>query len=392
MRFRFLPLLLFLFVDCKQQAIVEPKMIWRSAPFGRAQIETIYPVFYKDKIIVSQNVEGGSFILCALNRKDGSVAWQYQDTSSSGKHLYYNSKPHLYGEIFVIPSGNRLIAFNLNNGKKIWDYILHDAAEEFLEGLDGDFFRTYYDLSEHRALLYSIRTETGESKLITTFEIPADYKVFYRTPVPVVIKNNDTVLVFSHIAQEIRGKKTYACLNWLNTRDKTRLIDTIYPVNTEGNGITKQPLLDRKSHLLYLVANDELVCCDVREKKQVWRKKMPRDMLTSAPRTDETKVYFPAEDGNLYALDKLNGNILWDASVSGTPGRLYDDGVHIHLVGGGDGTWHIINKINGQEVFSVRSPNAVNYPGIFFRRAFAVAPNMPEAVCTDGKDFFYYGF
>lgn len=141
---------------------------------------------------------------------------------------------------------------------------------------------------------------------------------------------------------------------------------------------------------LFLVANQDLIAVDISTRREKWRKTMPRDMLTSALQMDKKNLFFPAEDGFLYALDQKNGTVCWKADVSGTPSRIYLTSNAIHVIGGGDGLWHILNKSTGESLLTISTPNEAKYPGISFRRVFGVSPDGKSALTTDGKDFFYY--
>jgi outer membrane protein assembly factor BamB len=379
-------------IGCWDGTPKQPHLVWRSAPFGEVQIETFYPLFYEDKVIVSHNLKDGSFVICALRSADGSSVWEYRDTSEHSKHLYYNLGAYIFRHILVVPCGNRLVAIHLDNGRKIWEKTHHESAEDFLAGIGNTAYRTYCDPSRHRAYIYAINVEHGGERLVHTIEIPIGKKGHYRTPVPIFTEKGDTILVFTHIEQENQSRKTSACLSWMDTKGGVAQIDTIYPINFEGLGVTKQPMWDRDHGHLYLVANDEIVCLNIQARMPEWRKQMPRDMLTSRLLTDKKAVFFPAEDGNLYALNKLNGDLLWKAAISGTPSRIFDDGVCLHVVGGADGKWHIIHKKDGKVLFSISTPNTINYPNTFFHRAFALHPEKNEALLHDGKDFFCYKF
>ncbi|MCW5924708.1 MAG: PQQ-binding-like beta-propeller repeat protein [Saprospiraceae bacterium] len=376
---------------CGKKQVEKPVLIWRSSPFGKVQIETIYPIFHDNKIMVTHSTEHAPFTICALSTKDGHIIWQYQDTAVNPNVLYYNLRAYQDGSTLLIPMGNRLMAFDMQNGKKLWENTMHDAAEDFIEGIGSLAFRIYYDLVEPKAYLYCIDTKRGDASLFQVFEIEQGHKAFYRTPRPLIGQRGDTCLVFTSIFQNLQSKETFAGLNWMDYQSKSiTQRDTIYPINYQGEGVTKQPLLDPAGKQLYFVANNELVCYHAWTRKELWRTEMPRDMLTSFPVADRKRVYFACEDGKVYAVDKNNGNILWSTHVSGTPSRIYDDGQSLHVIGGSDGIWHILDKDTGIETFQTESPNRVNYPSIFFRRAFSVCPDKNAAICTDGKDFFYY--
>ncbi|MFZ2052837.1 MAG: PQQ-binding-like beta-propeller repeat protein [Candidatus Aminicenantales bacterium] len=76
-----------------------------------------------------------------------------------------------------------------------------------------------------------------------------------------------------------------------------------------GSPILVTPLVD--GHRLYVGTEDRVFhCYDLGHRKRKWMI-TAGGCLLATPRTDQKRVYFPASNGVLYALNKKNGHILW---------------------------------------------------------------------------------
>ncbi|MBN2409367.1 MAG: PQQ-binding-like beta-propeller repeat protein [Candidatus Aminicenantes bacterium] len=76
-----------------------------------------------------------------------------------------------------------------------------------------------------------------------------------------------------------------------------------------GSPILVTPLVDGRR--LYVGCEDRSFhCYDLRRQKRKW-KITAGGRLLATPRADRKRVYFPASNGVLYALNKKNGHILW---------------------------------------------------------------------------------
>jgi outer membrane protein assembly factor BamB len=378
-----------LFWTCKNIPVeVTPSLLWQKNPFGQSQIESIYPIFYKDKVIITQNLIAGGWKMVCLSKTEGNVTWTYTDTSDV--QLYYNLKPFVYDSILVLPIDASAVAINLNTGNLVWKNAFGESAELFYEGYPSKAFRSYY--TKDSILVMETDCLTGKLKPIYAIPKFSDLRISLRTPAPDGNNSkNIENLVFCKTLLNSTTNKSSAVLAFYNIKEQKIIkVDTLEKEGPEVRGITKQPLIDYEAQNIYIVCHEKLYCYNLIEKTLIWQIALPRDMLTSNLTFDYDAIYFPSEDGYLYKINKVNGKIIWKSKVGGTPSRVYSCDYFIHVVGGSTGKWYIIQKSTGEPKKILDSPNAKALKDIFFRRYFTMSPDGKNIIATDGKDFLMY--
>ncbi len=373
-----------------------PKLIWRIPSSATEKpIQTIYPLFYKNSVILSQNSSNHSFYLYAVDITEGTIQWIYRDTSLGNYYssLYYNQKSYQYDNMLLVPVQAQLLSIDLDSGKLLWKNRLHSTAEEYIEGTGHTAFRNYYDYTLNQVFTYKIDLLNGKMDVVKADTFPPASIIIKRSPIPFINDHGDSLLICTSICQNSKTNETRSLLEFYNIKEK-KIIHAleVLPLNWEGLGITKQPLYDQKRKRVYLVVYDQIICFDTEKYREVWRTKMDRDMLTSQPSLIDEYLYYPSEDGFLYQINSSKGNINWKSKISGTPGRISHYNSTICVMGGGDERWHIIDKSTGKELYQLKTPNQLNYPGSGFQRMLSIQPHTGIVVCCDDRDIMCFKF
>jgi outer membrane protein assembly factor BamB len=376
----------------KRPLAIPPKLIWQTNPFDQVQIETFYPIFFDNKIIISQNKPDGLSELLALSVDDGTVVWKYADLFDTLNTFYYNLKPYMFNTILVLPNGARTIAIDMNTGKKIWSKQFSFSCEQFLEGHGRYAFQTFYpNVSSIGVCRFDCTT--GESDIVYRENILPDYKKVIRTPTLIIENGLLKSLLLCRTEQEIATRKTTSTLSVLGVSSwKIEKTDTLVLEDTHGISFTKQPKQDPLSDKIYFMLNEELICYELSKFSCVWKTTLPRDMLTSEINYTQYSIFLPTEDGFLHCINKNSGQIIWRCPISGTPSRGYLTGDYFNIIGGGSGIWYVINTAEGKLACEIKSPNFIHYNDIFWRRYFTVSSDQRRAIATDGKAYFLYSF
>jgi outer membrane protein assembly factor BamB len=90
-----------------------------------------------------------------------------------------------------------------------------------------------------------------------------------------------------------------------------------------------------------------------------WKKKV-NDWVRSSPAVGDSRLFIGSDDDNLYAMDKLSGDIEWTFKTSdgvGTPVTLSREG--IVYVGNGDGRVYGIDSDSGLEQWVYRTEGEI---------------------------------
>jgi outer membrane protein assembly factor BamB len=373
---------------CQHAPQIPPQLHWRTQPFGAGvPIQMMNPIFYKGDVVVAQPLSDSVLCIALLSTQDGQVRWQCTDTAIVHGSFYYNLSPCLLGSTLFVPSGSVLLAIDLDTGKRRWRTRQPLSGEDHL-ATDGQFvYRSYMRQDFSGSFIFKINPNNGTHQILDSILFEPPIKGFARTPVTI----GKEMLVFSYIAQSRINNQTSSLLCFFDLKSNQIIQrDTIYPANQLGQGVNKQPLYDAQTQNLYIVANDQLVCYNVTTRIMLWRRQMRRDILTSDLLSHQNKLYWPGEDGMLYQLDAATGTDGWSISISGTPSRMGKSGKYLHIIGGGNGLWQIIDTQSGIVVHTQKPPTAEAHLASHFERPFAVHPTMHKAVLTDGKEIFLF--
>ncbi len=343
----------------------------------------LYPIIYNDIVILASDCNGDN-CLKAINKYNGEVEWQWvADDILSG--AYYNLTPYVFSEILLLPIKEHLIAIDLRSGKIRWQDSKAFSGEPYLDGIGYHAVRSYFNQKNKKHLIYLIDITNGSMKVIKEINQPVEANSYVRTPHIFKLNErpNDTFLVSSTI-EYIPNKQTNSYLSFWSLSHPTSTQDlSIYKPNSKGYGVTKQCITDHP--FSYWVANNELVCIDLSQRKEVWRTKMKRGMLTSRLSQDERRLYYASEDEVLYAIDKQDGSITWEVPIAGTPSRLSIDDKLLYLIGGSDGNLYVINSADGQIISKQRISRHNIEKQHFLRRTFIAEDNL--LILNDGKNW-----
>jgi outer membrane protein assembly factor BamB len=363
------------------------KQLWRTPIFEepRGTAESIYPVQVGDMAFTSKLLDNFSPIFYGLDMKHGSILWQVMDTSCTGK-VYYNMAPFISKHGMVIPYGEMLKSIDYKTGKSLWSYQYMGNPEQFLEPYTNKtFLQAVNDWDERKSHIFKVNSLHGVAKCIYTFNWPDSSKLLIRTPVKV----DEGQVLFTSITMRYSTNETHAKWHLLNlSTDEIKSEGAAYPDNKDGYGVTKQPKIIGDKALM--VAYDNVFCISTTNGKELWRKALPRDMLTAVPIASKDGLFCPMEDGNLYKLSLDDGNIIWKAEISATPSRPIIVNDYLFIVGGSDGILYVISTKDGRTVKSMKAPNHQFVKNQFFRRFIGVDFEGETLILFDGNSFRGY--
>lgn len=376
------------FYGCQsKERELQLKQLWRTSivESSTRTAESIYPIQVGDVALTARLLDNAAPVFYALDMKQGGIRWQGTDTSCSGK-VYYNMEPFTSKYGVVVPCGKALKCMDTNTGEIRWSYQQSGQPEQLLEPCTSStFLQAVNDWDGRKSHIYTFNSMDGEAKRIYTIKWPDSSKLLLRTPVKV----DGTLLLFSSILMQYGTNKTVAKWHLLNSSTNKIISEGMaYPENNNGYGVTKQPVVI--GNKAFMVAYDNVFCVSTTDGKELWRKELPRDMLTAMPIVSENGLFCPMEDGYVYKLNLNNGNVLWKAKIATTPSRPVIIKGLLFIVGGSDGILYVVSTKDGKIVKRLKAPNHHFIRNQFFRRFIGVDSEGEILILFDGNSFRGY--
>jgi outer membrane protein assembly factor BamB len=109
-----------------------------------------------------------------------------------------------------------------------------------------------------------------------------------------------------------------------------------------------------------------VICCNIQDGKQLWKRKFQSGFLTSEIAMMDNLLIANTDDSGIYALNPLTGEIIWQNENGGASSTLfYMDGV-IYFTGGGNGLLYAIDVKSGRLLWKISSPSEKQNDNDFF--------------------------
>lgn len=363
------------------------EQVWRTSVFEslKQTAESIYPAQVGNIVLTAKLSDNAAPVFYALDTKQGRIIWQLTDTVCAGQ-VYYNMKSYALKQGIVLPCGRVTKCVDINTGKTRWVSEQSGYPEQFLEpSTRNTFLQAVNDWDGRESYVQEVKAMDGAAKPLYKIRWPGSSKLLIRTP----IKVNEELLLFTSITMRYGTNKTVSKWHLLSrSTDKIISEGMAYPENKDGYGVTKQPVI--MGDKAFMVAYDHVFCVSTATGKEIWRKTLTRDMLTSSPIAGKDGLYCPMEDGNLYKLSLEDGNEIWKTNISATPSRPVIVNDYLFIVGGSDGVLYSISTKDGKIGKILKSPNHDFIRNQFFRRFIGVDSEGEVLILFDGNSFRGY--
>lgn len=319
----------------------------------RAEQINFYPIAYDDYVILPSKCEEEECITC-LKAQTGKIQWQISNPLFS--KIYYNFQPYIFDHKLVLPIGNTILVLSLHTGEELWAYSHPFSGESYAYGSDEKVYRTYTNIEEAYTEILEFDLEEYTFKKVFSKQFGSGYKVLFRSPVPGTYANQFWLLS-NYIAYR-PPEDTRSALVLIKGVDSSNVeYLPLKHLAHQGRGAAISPVV--KEGLAYWQVDTLLMAVDLQSRAIKWSYSIPIGLLTSKIIVDQQRVYIPAENKTLYALDRLSGKEIWTQSIGGTPGRMQLRENHIWLVGGSDQTLYRIHKTSGEISHRFKSSNSV---------------------------------
>ncbi len=314
-----------------------------------AQSIDLNPITSKGGLLILPVQQDGQDGLGGFQLKTGEMKWFYADRDSLLASVYYNMDTYLHGDKLLLPLDEKMMALQTSTGRVLWKTEERSPGQGSITGIGEWAFRGYSNFNQTYAFVQKINVNTGKSTEVFRIEQDNNEQLFLRSPLPYYdVETGDTLLFVSLIKYIPKEQTENELLVWSMKYKRFLKKLEAYPKNKFGYGITKQGIGNGEAS--FWVASRDLFRINMDEISEQWRTTLPADMLTSRPVLIDGRLYFPAENDTIYALDPENGRKTWSNKLAGTPGRLSVFKDHIFVVGGSDQKLHIFNKDTGKAI------------------------------------------
>ncbi len=216
-------------------------------------------------------------------------------------------------------------------------------------GGNGNLLTRSYTAADRKSCIaksYDVLTghTTNEYKL----ESSSDSVLLHlRSPDVYITESGDT-LCLAGLAEYVPRGGTDSFLEIWTSGEEGRTFRTpILQNNSRGDCITKQGIIGENGKT-YWIAGNLLFCITPDDGKVLWKKELPRDMLSSQPYITDGLLLLACEDEVLHAVDASSGETVWACPIAGTPSRVFVEDNAIYLVGGSDQKLYCIDLSTGR--------------------------------------------
>ncbi len=342
-------LLLLLSLSACQNESSEPFQYW-TLPYAGEYV--FYPLAWQELIILPASC-GGAPCLKAVRRQDGEEVWRLQNDML--QDIFYNTQPHISGELLLMSSGRHLVAVSLMSGTIIWTDTHQSVGDPYLTATDEQAFRTYPAIGQGGFEVYQFQLSNGQKERIQYIPVRNTGSASARPPTP--IRLSDSLILVSPVVDYLLREGTHSYLMaWWKSRPTEHHTQQAYPDNAMGYGATL-PLM-AVGQRIYGVAHDEVICYDPVSNVEIWRVRLPRGLLTSRLSYYDGHLYIASEDAVLHVLDAVTGAMAWEVEIAGTPSRVFHTKDDIFLIGGSDRLLYQISRSRQQKAALYQGPKA----------------------------------
>ncbi len=317
------------------------------------------PIYYNENIAIPTTNGANNRLMTLINPNNGDTIWSWDDRYQPETEDVNIKYPYQYNNLLTYQKNDRSYCINLDDGTTQWKFRRDVPFDVRLyPSINPDFF--FYNVpivntnGYKEYAFYQCAINNGD----TNEFVRANYSGNNINP-------DNMIGAVTHIIKVPNSSHLYA-ITYMEP-------SPIWVVNSYlglYNATTQQWVYERKlmapptinssayepkiySNKVYAWVGKNMVCHDLNTGNQLWIKPFPQDFLFSGFIIKEDKIIATNEDGFTYALNPIDGTILWKTKTSGTSGRMsYLNGI-VYFVGGASGKLHALDINTGAHVWKI---------------------------------------
>jgi outer membrane protein assembly factor BamB len=409
-------LALIIFIKCSKDDITKDKNgvvisqppIWSVAQTDDDSLADNYyvrgTVLHENKVLICGR-KNFKKLVKSIDITNGSVKWEWKDFVDPFRDNFSIRFPYKKDNFLTFFYDYDVYKIDLNTGKTV---LKQNRYEDFgLKALGiGDIFLSSYLFNKDGALRgggqilivdnnnFNI-LHKFQPKYDTTNSIPFnDGGYWYWGQAVPFIKNGDTmVLVKSSDPATERSTVGNEWLNLYNLSHKKWIYErkNVKYQSTWGAGF---PLLYK--NLVFVNGVSWISCSDLDNGSLIWKNTTLQggSFIFAGLLIINDKIYANSDDGQLFCLNAMNGQLIWQIRSSGSSTALsYLNGV-VYFVGGGDGKLHAVDAETGEYLWKIESPDKAKNKWAIFSGMCAVVQGVGsekgKILVTTGLNAYCY--
>jgi outer membrane protein assembly factor BamB len=341
----------------EQPSNFSPKLLWKAPLLNGSESFSFNPVVYKDWVIYGSkyarldHYEKPKVIV--FNKNTGEKVWEWNDAQSEYESNSAYSDTYVYQNIFVMSTGARVYAIDLNTGKSIWTTKDPESGNMSILGVGEKIYHVRNAINKKQDILCKANVLSGSWEIVHKVEKENKYASIgsYKR----LSKDDDgkTYLYFTASYVDLNFTESEVHLMKLDTETDKIVLDKIL-TNTN----TLVAIDDKRVYL----AGEHLIGLDKKTGEILKEYLLPP--LPNYPYhpgiciVNNNKLFAPTNYPRFICYDTENTTTLWseDGISTSAPSRLlYHDGV-VYYTSGSDGNLHAINE-NGKRLWKAASPD-----------------------------------
>lgn len=345
-----------------------------------------------DGILFSADIAGQNKNepLKMVDKNDGSLIWEWEKYIAGGAGQPAMNVKLIDNNILVMNSWEKNYGIDINTGQTVWASI-NDEGYPRISSFENLIFHTstYGPAPTGDSTnIWVCDGQLGDWQEVIKFYKTDEYEVICGNPSAYTDSRGDIILFFKVTEMDISPydvKANFYCYNMT----KGRLLWQRKDFAPAGESNHNPPLID--GDYVYHVGVREVFCFDKHTGETVWQWGFPYESWTFFATdylTHEDKFIISRSNGDLFAVDKLTGAVLWvikDHKAGFTPQKMT---VHNDKLYYGSGDFYIIDINEGKVFSSFPSPNTFKGFDAVFRNGVAIDSVNKRMYTTD--EYFLY--
>ena len=350
-KFVFFLIIIFISSSCKEEimlhqiddqgVIIATPYLWKTSlhekePASNGFLK--FPIMYNDNVLIPTTNGKNSHKISLIDSKDGKFLWRWDDIFA--EYSLYNDVNycHQYRNLLTSQKGSRSFCINMDTGTTHWKYRRDRSFHIRITSFE-QYYITYGPITNDSEKYHKDFTsfigdiETG---IISEFITPnfAYEDPEYWRGVQFVNQNpeKDNLFLISYF----ENLEDYIIRPFFGLYDndlKEWVWDRVLITPPKPSNVIDWPPII-KNDKIYAVVDNCIVCHNLNNGKQLWKKDFTNNFLFSGFIIEDGMLFANNEDIFMVCLDIETGREIWRVRTAGTGSRLsYLNGI-IYYVGG----------------------------------------------------------
>ena len=356
------------------------EVLWQYSYSDSDDGLSITPYLYQNMLLTSFRVSGSTNneVLYALDAETGELIWEWEDYVRPAPQKFRGKHRNFIREgSFFLGSSQDVYEIDIESGLTQWSSNIEEANPRISQGDEHMYSTMTYGSAPLGDSSIVIERAYDDPEWTKVFSIHKqdDFEANLETASEYIDTNGDRLLFFQDRTLKLMPFTEKVDLYCYNAS-----ADSILWVKTEftpsGSSNTQPPLIE--GDRLYFGGKWDMICLELPSGNELWRNTLYWDFQGSNFLLYEDLIITNLDNGDLIALNKNSGNIVWqneDLSGCCVELRIYEDRIYF-----GNNDLFVLDAITGSLLCQLE-PTDLNGN---FKSGVAVDLLNKRMYCSDG--------